>query len=79
MHERFATSCMGAQWVVTPFVQSVGMLSQGVLRVLDSNALISSFPEKFQNTPRISKSVLCQCSAFSQHSLQCGHMHTHMP
>lgn len=44
-------------WVVTPFVQSVGMLSQGELGVLDSNALISSFPEKFQNTPRIFESV----------------------
>lgn len=33
------------------------MLSQGELGVLDSNALMSSFPEKFQNTPRISESV----------------------
>lgn len=48
---------MGAQWIVTPFAQSVGMLSHGELGVLDSNALITSFPEKFQNIPRIFESV----------------------
>lgn len=48
---------MGAQWIVTPFAQSVGMMSHGELGVLDSSALISSFPEKFQNTQRIFESV----------------------